>query len=263
MRVFMGALMLFAITPGYQEEITKWRQEREAGLKAEYGWLSVSGLFWLKEAYNRVGASPTCNVRLPRGPANAAILTLRVGKIHLAANPGVTVTVNGKAVTSVDLQSDRDGATPDVIGIGDLRLFVIHRDNKDAIRLKDPEAPTRKQFTGLKWFPIQPNWKVEAKFVTYPKPKKLVIDTMIGGKEEDLSPGYAEFQRNGQTIQLEATEENNALFFVFRDKTAGKTTYPAARFLSSQMPKDGKVVLPSDPVFNRLFPDPTKKSKSS
>ncbi len=252
MHYFLAALLLFAVTPGYQDEVTKWRAKREATLKAEDGWLSVAGLFWLKEGYNRVGASPTNNIRLPRGPANAAIITMRVGKVHLVANPGVTVTVNGKPVTAADLQSDQDHATPDLVAIGNLKFFVIHRGARNAIRLKDPEAPTRKEFTGLQWFPIQPDWKIEAKFVPYPTPKKLVFDTMIGEKEEDLSPGYAEFQRAGQQIRLEATVEGDALFFVFRDKTAGKTTYPAARFLYTEMPQDGKVTLD----FNRAYNPP-------
>jgi uncharacterized protein len=199
-----------------------------------------------------VGASPTSAVRLPRGPANAAIITRRAGNIHLAVNPGATVTVNGKPVTSADLRSDQDHGTPDVIAIGNLKMLVIHRGNKDAVRLKDPEAPTRREFTGLKWFPIQPEWKIDAKFVLYPEPKKLVFDTMIGEKEEDISPGYAEFTKNGQLIRLEATAEDGALFFVFRDKTAGKSTYPAARFLTVPMPKDGRVVLD----FNRAYNPP-------
>jgi uncharacterized protein (DUF1684 family) len=253
MPVLLIALLFLAAVPGYQEEITQWRQKREASLKAEDGWLSVSGLFWLKEGYNRIGTSPNSTVKLPRGPANAAILTMHTNRVlHIVANPGASITVNGKPVTSADLRSDENGATPDVVGIGNLKMFVIHRGSKNAIRLKDPEAATRRQFTGLKWFPIQPAWKIEAKFVTYPQPKKMVFETMVGEKEEDVSPGYAEFQKNGQQFRLEATAEGNSLFFVFRDKTAGKSTYPAARFLYSAMPKDGKVVLD----FNRAYNPP-------
>jgi len=253
MHVLLSALLLLASAPGYQEEVTKWREKREAGLKADDGWLSVAGLFWLKDGYNRVGTSPTSKVRLPRGPANAAVITMHADKVlHLAVNPGVAVTVNGKPVTSADLQSDQNGAKPDIIGIGNLKLFVIHRSGKNAVRLKDPEAATRREFTGLQWFPVQPEWKIEAKWVAHPQPKKVIIDTMVGDKEEGVIPGYAEFQKGGQQIRLEPTVEDNSLFFVFRDKTAGKTTYPAARFLYSAMPKDGKVTLD----FNRAYNPP-------
>src|SRR3981081_38348 len=107
MRYLLSTLLLFAVTPGYQDEVVKWRETREAKLKAEDGWLSVAGLFWLKDGYNRVGTSPTSRVRLPRGPADAAVIQGHGDKVlHRAVNPGVAVTVNGKPVTSADLQSD-------------------------------------------------------------------------------------------------------------------------------------------------------------
>ena len=43
MHVLLSALLLFASAPGYQDEVTKWRVQREAALKAEDGWLSVAG----------------------------------------------------------------------------------------------------------------------------------------------------------------------------------------------------------------------------
>jgi uncharacterized protein (DUF1684 family) len=39
------------------------------------------------------------------------------------------------------------------------------------------------------------------------------------------------------------TENDHELWFIFRDLTSGDTTYPAARFLYTSLPKDGKVVL--------------------
>jgi uncharacterized protein len=55
-------------------------------------------------------------------------------------------------------------------------------------------------------------------------------------------PGYAEFQLNGKTHKLDAITEEDGLFFVFRDATAGNTTYPSARFLTiEKRPKDGEI----------------------
>src|SRR5206468_7374486 len=34
--------------PGYREDIERWRQRREAELRADDGWLTVAGLFWLR-----------------------------------------------------------------------------------------------------------------------------------------------------------------------------------------------------------------------
>jgi hypothetical protein len=48
-------------------------------------------------------------------------------------------------------------------------------------------------------------------------------------------------QRHGQTHRLDAIAENGGLFFVFRDATAGDTTYGASRFLDiERQPQDNE-----------------------
>ena len=41
----------------YVADIEKWRVAREQRLRAEGGWLSVTGLFWLKDGPNVVGSA--------------------------------------------------------------------------------------------------------------------------------------------------------------------------------------------------------------
>ena len=53
----MAGMALFAAT-SYQTEIAQWRQQREANLKRDGGWLSVAGLFWLHEGANTFGKDP-------------------------------------------------------------------------------------------------------------------------------------------------------------------------------------------------------------
>ena len=40
------------------------------------------------------------------------------------------------------------------------------------------------------------------------------------------------------------------LFYIFRDATTGKSTYPSGRFLYSDAPKDGKVILDFNKAYN-------------
>ncbi len=49
----------------YRDEIERWRQKRLADLKAEDGWLSVNGLFWLKSGETSIGSDPSNDVLLP------------------------------------------------------------------------------------------------------------------------------------------------------------------------------------------------------
>jgi len=48
----------------YVKEIEKWRSDEENDLKKDNGWLTVAGLFWLKDGINTVGAGPKFDVRL-------------------------------------------------------------------------------------------------------------------------------------------------------------------------------------------------------
>ena len=58
----------------HRDEILKWRDQRESRLKSDTGWLTLAGLFWLKEGENRFGADPNNDIALPEGsaPASAA-----------------------------------------------------------------------------------------------------------------------------------------------------------------------------------------------
>ena len=101
--------LLVAIAPqaiasgqdSYRGKIAKFRAERETELKADDGWLSLAGLFWLKEGENRFGADPSNEVVLPEGsaPPRAGAFELRDGKTILRVENGATITLNGKAIT--------------------------------------------------------------------------------------------------------------------------------------------------------------------
>src|ERR1700723_2233081 len=87
----MRFMMLFAAgtllagtagPPDYADQITKWRADYEASLKAPNGWLSVAGLFWLHEGANQLGSDPQSDVVLPASaPKQAGVLNLNGGKV--------------------------------------------------------------------------------------------------------------------------------------------------------------------------------------
>jgi uncharacterized protein len=245
-----------AADPAYRAGIEKWRQQREARLKAEDGWLAVAGLFWLQEGENRFGSGPDNAIVLPAGaaPALAGTFELRQGRVRVRVEPGVTLTAAGQPVTAMALRSD-DPGPPDVLRLGRLTLQVIVRGGTYGIRMKDPESETRRTFAGLQWFPIRDDLRFEARFVPWAAPRTIAIPNILGQVNDLPSPGYAEFTLAGRKLRLEPViEEPGAeeLFFIFSDQTAGKQTYPAGRFLYAAMPKDGRVVLD----FNKAYSPP-------
>ena len=52
------AISVWAEDNAYQAAIAKWRRQKETDLKADGGWLTVTGLFWLKDGQNRVDSAP-------------------------------------------------------------------------------------------------------------------------------------------------------------------------------------------------------------
>src|SRR6266478_9771386 len=48
----------------YAKEIAQWQAQRLADLKSEDGWLTVVGLFWLKEGDNKIGSDKSNEIVL-------------------------------------------------------------------------------------------------------------------------------------------------------------------------------------------------------
>jgi uncharacterized protein (DUF1684 family) len=239
----------------YRTDVRKWRADREARLTADGGWLTVAGLFWLKEGDNRFGTDPAADIVLPPGssPARAGSFTLKDGKVTVALQPGASARLGGKPVQgAVALRADTSAAS-DVLEMGALAMNLIERGGRYGIRLKDKNNAARKSFTGLKWFEVKEDYRVEARWVAYPQPKPVNLPNVLGQVEAMPSPGYAEFTFGGKPLRLDGVLESpqaEQIFFILRDQTSGKETYGGGRFLYSDLPKGGKVVLDFNKAYN-------------
>jgi hypothetical protein len=249
-----------AADAAYTHEIEAWRRERLQRLTADGGWLTVAGLFWLKPGANRFGADAAGDIVLPAhsSPPRAGTFTLEAGRVRVDVRPGVAVTLAGKPVTRADLRSDAGGAEPDVLSLGALTMQIIDRGGRLGVRVKDMKSPARDKFKGLRYFPIDPRYRVVATFVPHPKPVTVDVPTVIGTVERMPSPGCASFTLPGAPaappLRLDAVLEpgETQLFFILRDATSGKTSYGGGRFLYADPPVNGKIVLD----FNRAYSPP-------
>jgi len=248
------ALVGLSARAGYEAGIRQWRAEHEATLRAADGWLTVSGLFWLKPGLTRVGTDPSNAIVLPAGsaPARLGVFDFRGGVVRFQAEPGTHVTSGGSPVEDVVLTSR---SRPVSIHVNHLTMFVIVRGERTGIRLRDADSEARRTFTGERWYPIDPAWRVTARFVAYPEPKIVDVPNILGDTVEMKGPGYVEFAVKGRTLRLlPVLESPNAkqLFFIIGDATNGRETYHAGRFLYTDLPRDGRVVLD----FNKLESPP-------
>jgi uncharacterized protein len=247
-------MILFAMAaaevPTYQKSVEEWRQKYEAKLRADDGWLTVSGLFWMHEGENRFGSAPGNDVVLPAPvPPAAGRFDLHAGKTTVHVNPGVPITMGGKAVETAELRPD---SKTDRLVIGDLTFFVHESAGRYGIRLKDKNSQLRKDFLGLHWFPVDQAYRVDARFVPYQSPREVEIETILGDHDKTKLVGYVTFSLGGKEYRLDAEQDDNTngLFIVFRDLTSKKDTYPAARFLDTDTPSNGTVELDFNKAYN-------------
>jgi hypothetical protein len=252
-----------AATPAasYEQELEQWKAKRLANLKSEEGWLSLIGLFWLKEGENRFGSDATGEIVLPDGkaPAQAGTLRLAAGKVTLEARPDAKITSEGRPVTTLELKSDEEGA-PTVLDMGSLRFNVVKRGDRLGLRVKDRENPARAEFKGTDYYPADRRWVVSARFEPYDPPKRVPILNVLDMTTDEISPGALAFEVDGQPYKLEALKEQGSeqFFIIFADQTSGKETYGAGRYMyADPAGADGRVTLD----FNRAYSPPCAFTK--
>ena len=229
-----------------------WQEERLKGLESEDGWLTLVGLFWLKEGEQTAGSAPESDLDFPPGtPAKLGTFTRKGNTASLQPAPGVAFTRDGKPFTGGEVKSDAQGA-PDVLKLGSLSLQVILRGDKLGVRVKDTEAPARRQFHGIPTYPASAAWRIDARFEPSETPRTISVPNVLGTEEEMKVPGTLVFTANGKEHRLTPVEGGQQLFIIFADETNRDATYGAGRFLYADMPKDGRVVLD----FNRAYNPP-------
>jgi len=265
--LFSGAALVHADSPAtssssvtdpaaYAQQIKQLRDARVARLTSPNGWLSLIGLEWLKVGANRVGAAADNDIVLKAGPAHLGTVTLgKDGSLHIAMARDSGATIDGKTVADAALIDDAHvtgSANPTMVSFGHANFYVIDRDGRKALRVKDSDAETRTHFLGLDYFPTDPSWRITADWVPFNPAHKMEIGSVIGTIDKVDVPGKAVFKRDGHTYELMPYQEEPGgdLFFVIADRTSGKETYGAARFMDVPLPKDGKVILDFNLAYN-------------
>ena len=246
--VFIGVLLLgapsaFGQGDGYEKEILDWRAKYQEKLVADDGWLTVAGLSWLSEGVNTVGSGEAFDVRLTPsfGGSKLGEITLTGDSARLSVAEGVPATVGGQPVDDIEL-SPKDGKPP-VVDIGSQSFFLIKREDRIGIRVKDRNNPLRLNFAGLSWYSVDPALRFEADFEPFNEPREILVPNVLGGTFKYKSPGVLVFQIKGKKYRLQPVVEGEKLFIIFRDQTSRSETYGAGRFLYAEKPVDGKVIL--------------------
>lgn len=124
------------------------------------------------------------------------------------------------------------------------------------------ETPLRgENFTRFKshpFFPINPAYRVEARFVRTPDAVPFDIPTSSGHARPYVEFGEAVFKIEGKLFKLKIyqsqelikkPEYKDHLFLPFRDATNGKDTYGGGRYLDLEIPAGDVIVID----FNKAY----------
>ena len=122
------------------------------------------------------------------------------------------------------------------------------------MRVRHAEAEALTGLGTLDYWPADPAWRIDARFVPHPPGKTIEIMDITSQQQPLPNPGVVEFERDGASYRLEALEgEDGGLFLILADRTSGHGSYGAGRYLYTDAPDaKGHVVVD----FNRAFNPP-------
>ncbi|APV50451.1 hypothetical protein BWI17_12545 [Betaproteobacteria bacterium GR16-43] len=221
----------YAADPEHVKSVEAWRARVEKSLRADNGWLTLAGRFPMKQGANTFGTGEKNDLVFPKGLGAERIGTIFVepGKVTMKLEPGVEMTKEGLPFTERTMGTDSDKR--DWVQMGRASMHVIEREGRYILRLADNDSKVRSGFESRVWYGVNDAYYVDAKFIPYPKGKTVPIINVLDESSDEPSPGYVQFKLGGKVQKLDVVGDDEGLFIIFRDTTAGKGTYKPGRFL--------------------------------
>ncbi len=225
----------------HAEDVVEWRAGRLERLTAPQGYLNLVGLFWLEPGTYTFGSGADNDLVFPRAnDANMGTFEFGTDGVTMTVNDGVDVRIDDAAVSRVLMPDDTQEDTA-IATHGSLVWTIIKRQDMVGIRLFDTENPVAANLPPIPHYDIDESWLVPARLRLYDEPRVANVGTVVEGLGfNPVAPGVLEFEIDGEVHTLEVYESANDRFFiVFGDRTSGRETYPAGRFLYTDAPGEG------------------------
>jgi uncharacterized protein (DUF1684 family) len=205
------------------DDLKDWQARRQAELAGPESWLGMVGLCWLDPGRNSVGSDEESVVRLPGGPAHLGDLLWQDGRV-------IWQPVGGEVR---ELQTDIAGQ-PSVVEFKNWSFFLVDRENRIAARVRDRAWALNQPFGGLDYFEFAPAWQIEAEWQALSPAVRMEVPNVCGELKVVEVSHQAVFEVAGQRVTLlPMAVSEQEVFFVFRDRTSGKESYGAGRFLKA------------------------------
>ncbi len=146
------------------------------------------------------------------------------------------------------------GAAPD--GEALIEEIEATRALKDSLFRHGPESPLRPEvaagFPGLRYFPVDPAWRIPGEFHRYGRVRRLPMPDSAGATTVVQRLGRFLFEREGRSFRLEVygSDQDPGLSVFFTDETNGGQTYGAGRYAPVAADRNGTWVLDFNLAYN-------------
>lgn len=238
-------------TNNHQQAIEAWRTSRHERLEQPNGWLTLVGLEWLKDGKSSIGSAEDNDIQLIGGSPHWGHVFLQEDGVRFVSSDTENVSINGEPLSESKLVADVEGE-PTIVASGSLSFYAIFRGSY-GLRVKDTQAAALQQFKGVENYPIQKQWQVDGRFIEAEEGTTIEITNVLGLVGDSPVFGTLEFEHDGKTHSLLGLgeAESESLWFIFSDRTSGRGTYGAGRFLYSDgMPANGRLTVDFNKAYN-------------
>src|SRR5437899_11918140 len=170
-----------AADAAHVKEVEAWRAKHEADYRRD--WVSIDGLFFFKPGENRAGRDASNDIVLSSSlPPSVGIFVLESGRVRFVPHEGVAATIKDQPVAgAVELKSDEAvGPAPDPLVVNGVRLLVHKSRHRLALRVRDEHGAQARAFLGFRWFPIDEQYRVTARFIPDAAAHDVKIPNMLG-----------------------------------------------------------------------------------
>ncbi len=237
----------------YFDEIKTYQTQMDEQLRAPDGWLTLVGLHWLQEGENTVGSAQDAMIQLPAGvaPKNTGTLVMEGSKVTFRPAPDTEAFAGEQLIQAeIELESDLN-QNQTIINVGEVSFYLVIRGTRYGIRVKHENNPTRTNFEGRVWWPIDDGRRVVADIEYYEPQKVVEVPDILGNVNKTAMDCALKFKLDGRNYTLDAFGLPSGQFYIlFQDLSCSNGSYPAGRFLVTEYPQDDTVVIDFNKAHN-------------
>jgi len=223
----------------HEADFAKWREGRRSGLvRPGSGAVTWVGLWELPVGTVTVGSSDSSDILLMDTMIPPKLGTLVRGDSGITFTPARgahPMLGDSTPITStIAVVTDRSRGSS-VIGVGPYRFRVHGEPGTDRlwVRAWSEQHPLRDSFQLPESYPLSPEWRVAARFDSFPVATDFRVGDVADGTQSYHSPGELVFRVAGKEHRLAVSADSGSrdYFIMLWDSTAITTTYGAGRYL--------------------------------